>query len=517
MRAALGDRDILGNVLVPPALPAWRRALGHKPIDSWANWRVMLIAAMGEPLTTDELEVFKQFTGGRDAPTKPISEGAFVIGRRGGKDRAASVLAAYLATREYPMLVAGERGQLLVLSVHDAAATIQLSYIHAALQGSPVLRKLIEKKTDDTIRLSNGVDVVVRAASFRRVRGQTAVGIISSENAFWLNESQSANPDREILRALRPSLLTTGGPLIQISSPYARRGALYDTHRRYFGKSGPIMVVQGATTDFNPTANAGEIARAYEEDAEAARAEYGGEFRDDLIDFISREAVMRCINKGVGEIGPGRSDQYHAFVDPSGGSSDSMTMAISHLEDDRVIVDMVREATPPFSPEAVVQEFASILRKYRITRVTGDNYGAEWVKESFRNAGISYDRSELPASALYLELLPAINTKSVLLLDHAKALNQICALERRVGRSGRDSVGHHPNTHDDLANAIAGATYLAGVGSSRRGTVSTGTWQGGAVRWTSRERESALSASHNGCIPHPSRVEQKYGSFPVNT
>jgi hypothetical protein len=34
---------------------------------------------------------------------------------------------------------------------------------------------------------------------------------------------------------------------------------------------------------------------------------------------------------------------------------------------------------------------------------------------------------------------------------------QICGLERRTGRSGKDSIDHAPNGHDDLANAVAGA------------------------------------------------------------
>jgi len=33
----------------------------------------------------------------------------------------------------------------------------------------------------------------------------------------------------------------------------------------------------------------------------------------------------------------------------------------------------------------------------------------------------------------------------------------ICGLERRTGRSGKDSIDHAPNGHDDLANAVAGA------------------------------------------------------------
>jgi hypothetical protein len=41
---------------------------------------------------------------------------------------------------------------------------------------------------------------------------------------------------------------------------------------------------------------------------------------------------------------------YLAFVDPSGGSGDGMTLAIGHQEDDVAVLDAIRERRPPFSP-----------------------------------------------------------------------------------------------------------------------------------------------------------------------
>jgi hypothetical protein len=73
------------------------------------------------------------------------------------------------------------------------------------------LRSLITKRTTDTLSLSNGVDIEVRAASFRRLRGPTYVAVIADEAAFWTTDEWSSNPDREILDAVRPGLATTGG------------------------------------------------------------------------------------------------------------------------------------------------------------------------------------------------------------------------------------------------------------------------------------------------------------------
>lgn len=453
-------------------------------------------------MTPDEEAVFRKHTGDRAPPTEPCREQVFAIGRRAGKDASTAVKAAYLATCvEYPQLAPGERGTLLIIAPDTSQAAIQLNYTRAVLEGSPLLAQRITGQTADTISLDNNVDIVVRASSFRRLRGLTCIGIIASETAFWLNEN-SSNPDEEILRSIRPSLLTTGGPLIQISTPYSRRGELWKAFERHFGKDGSNLVVNAPSTAFNPTLPQAEIDRAYQEDPQAAAAEYGGEFRSDISAFIDRTTVMRCVNNNVTEIGP-RGARYFGFVDPSGGRADSMTMGIAHAEGGRVVVDVLRGVVPPFSPDDVVRDFASTLKRYGISTVTGDRYGAEWVTEAFRKAGVTYKNSELPASELFKELVPLLNTKTILLLDNQRAIGQLCSLERRTGRSGNDSIGHPRGAHDDLAVSVAGCAWLAGTNASRRGTLRTFVLGAdGFVPYRSEGgRVSALDASRGECIP----------------
>jgi hypothetical protein len=210
----------------------------------------------------------------------------------------------------------------------------------------------------------------------------------------------------------------------------------------------------------NPTVDPALIARAYEEDESAAAAEYGAEFRRDIEGFVSREAVDAVVIPGRRELPPVEGVSYAAFCDPSGGSSDSMTLAIAHAENGVAVLDLVREVRPPFSPEVVVGDFAETLRHYRVGQVTGDRYGAEWVSERFQKAGIVYRPAEKPKSDLYREFLPAINSQSVELLEHPKLIGQLCALERRTARGGRDSIDHPPRGHDDVVNAVAGAVHL---------------------------------------------------------
>jgi hypothetical protein len=310
LREALSDQQLLGSVLAG---------------DSWSTWRPMLYAVMGEPLTPDELEIFKRFTGRTKAPTSPIAEALFLVGRRGGKDRSLSVLATYLSALcdHRHVLAAGEKAVLSVIAPDQRQATVQLDYIEGCFTESPLLKQRMIRRTTDTIELDHNTLIEVRSALFRRIRGITSIGIIASEAAFWLSEG-SSNPDTEILAAARPSLATTGGPLLIITSPHARSGEVWSIYDQHYGKDDEqVLVVQGSSRDFNPTLSEEYIARAYARDPAFAAAEYGGEFRTDIEKFISIEAVRACIEPGVRENAPDPRKSYIAFADPSGGSGDA--------------------------------------------------------------------------------------------------------------------------------------------------------------------------------------------------
>jgi hypothetical protein len=89
--------------------------------------------------------------------------------------------------------------------------------------------------------------------------------------------------------------------------------------------------------------------------------------------------------------------------------------------------------------------------------VCGDAYAGEWPRERFAAHGILYDVSAKNKSAIYSEFLPALNGRRVRLLDNPRLIGQLCNLERRTARGGRDSIDHAPGSHDDVANSACGA------------------------------------------------------------
>jgi len=198
------------------------RLLGHAFVgESWTPWRILLIAAMGEELTDAERVIFKQITGRDQEPGQRVNELVAVVGRRGGKSRAMAVLMAYVAALcdHTDVLVKGETGVALCVALDQKVAGIVREHCAAVLEESPILKQLIANRTQDTIQLTNGLSIEVRPASFRKLRGPTYVCVVAHELAIWYQDSTYANPDVEILAAVRPGLLTTRGLLVLASSP----------------------------------------------------------------------------------------------------------------------------------------------------------------------------------------------------------------------------------------------------------------------------------------------------------
>ena len=311
-----------------------------------------------------------------------------------------------------------------------------------------------------------GISIEIHTASFRTVRGYTVVGAILDELAFFPTDD-AAEPDREILAAIRPAMATIpNAMMLCLSSPYARKGALYEAHKRHYGREGNSLVIQAATRALNPTVPREVIDRAYSEDEASARAEYGAEFRIDVEAFVSREALEACVVPGRRELLRLPGERYTAFLDFEGGSgSDSATLAVAHEErragQKLIVLDAVREVRPPFSPQQVCHDFAAVLQSYGATWATADRYAGDFPVEGMLRYGVTLKPSNKTKSDIYKEFLPLLNSGGVELLDIPRLHSQIFGLERRVARGGRDSIDHPRGGHDDLANAACGAVVTA--------------------------------------------------------
>jgi hypothetical protein len=352
----------------------------------------------------------------------------------------------------------GEQIYVGVFAPTRAQAQITFRYIRGLLRAVPELERLIVSEQRDSLELENGTTVEVITASVAAPRGRSYALAIVEEAAFLPTEDAS-DPDKELLTALRPALARVPGSLLAVvSSPYSRKGELYRAWRDHYGKaSDDILVIQADTRTLNPSFSEREISRAYEDDPVSAASEYGAEFRSDIAGFVSQEVVEQCRIPGRYELPYVPGKNYFGFTDPSGGSSDSWTLAIGHRErDGRILIDLVREKRPPFSPDATAEEYVQVLKRYNLRSVTGDAYGGHLPRELFTKRNVAYVTSDRAKSELYKDALASLNSGIVELVDDSRLCSQIVGLERRPSRGGRDSISHAPGRHDDLANSVLG-------------------------------------------------------------
>jgi hypothetical protein len=444
---ALIDKQLLGA------------ALGESA--SWQQWLSVLRAAYALPMNQSDRERFKLVAGDREPPPKRVDELWVIAGRRSGKTRVASALAAFIATLVHHNLAPGEVGFVLLLAASRSQANVAFNYVRGFVESSPILRQQIENITANEITLRGGIVIGVHANSFRTIRGRTLLAVIGDETSFWRDES-SSQPDVETFRACVPALAAARGIWIGISTGYRKIGLLYDKWRDHFGQSTPdVLVVQAATEQFNPALDTSIIARAMANDPEAAASEWLGQFRDDLAAFLDDATVDAAVDIARPlELLPRPGIAYQAFSDASGGRHDAFTIAIGHREGDRFIADVVRGRKAPFDPNSVVCEYGTLLKQYGVKRVVGDAYAAAWAETAWLDVGIKFERSELAKSQLYLEALPLFVRNVVAIPELTILVRELKLLERRTARSGKDTVDHGRGGHDDYANSLCGLLHL---------------------------------------------------------
>jgi hypothetical protein len=437
---------------------------------SWMPWRAHLKSIFALPMSEKEFAAYQRHTGRTSPPAQPFAEVATIVGRRGGKSYMLAMIAIYLAFfRDYtPYTVPGEVPTIAIIAKNRRQARIIFRYIRKSIESVRRLKDEIVEASREHITLNNGVMIEISVASLSTIRGYTFIAVLCDEIATWFSDEEAANPDYEVIRAVRPGLMTIPGSLLLLaSSPYGKKGELYNAFRENFGRDdAEVLVWKGSTLEMNPKIKPSFIDKALLRDPEGNRAEYLAEFRDDVIALITREMAEACVCWDRHELPPDPRLVYQAFVDPSGGSQDAMTCAIAHLEDAFCVLDCIVDVPAPFNPNVAVEAIVQQLRRYGITTVTGDFYAGRWPTARFREHGIEYLPSERDKTAIYRDFLPPLTTRRCQLLDNPRMFNQLIRLERSTGRAGNDRISHPRGGHDDTINAVAGA--LVGIDLDRR-------------------------------------------------
>ncbi|MBX3024426.1 hypothetical protein KF840_05900 [bacterium] len=418
-------------------------------------------ALYGLPLDDNGLALFRACTGREQPRAGGYPAGAVITGRQSGKTQTAGDVVIYTAATA-PADGSAD-GTYAVLVAQDMRGSMRAAfrYICQAFERVPMLARMVTGRTADALTLANGVTIGVYPCRPAAVRGIRALVAVADELAFY--RASDGNPvDVEMLRALTPALATTGGRLLVLSSPYGQAGALWELHRRHFGREDSATLVwQASATTMHDGLPADYLERMRDDDPDAYRSEVLGEFRAGLATLLDPEALDGCVADWR-EQPPRDGVTYVCGADVSGGQRDATAAAVAYRDGDRVVVAAVRAWPAPHNPETVMGELVDFARRYGCQRITADRYGAQFPQRAAERAGASLIPSELDRSALYLEFLPRVLSGTVTVPHDPVLLRELRGLERKRGFGGKDRVDHRPGAHDDRANAVAMATYLAG-------------------------------------------------------
>jgi hypothetical protein len=226
-----------------------------------------------------------------------------------------------------------------------------------------------------------------------------------------------------------------------------------------------IVFLQGASELLNPLSDRRIIEEAYAADAAVARAEYGGEFREDISAYLPNDIIDAALCPGERSRSRLLEYAYVGFVDAAGGGAggDAMTCAVAHQDErGRLFVDQLVAVDGPFDVETAVSRCALVLKAFGLVTAQADRYAGQWPAQAFQRHGINLLPCELTRSQIYSETAPLFMGRLVSLIDDPRLEVELRGLERSPKSGGRpDSIDHGRGAHDDRINAVCGALWLA--------------------------------------------------------
>jgi hypothetical protein len=435
--------------------------------------RVLLGAAYALPLTRAQRALYRECTGRSTVPPRPVELLTVVAGARSGKDsRIGSVVLLYEALfGSWPSaLHRGETAVFPLVAADLRGTRVAFDYLKGYLLGSSVLRHEVADVLAQELTLTNGARIPCFPYRVAALRGWSIPCAVLGETAFWRVEGR-ADVDREVFASVeRGTVAFPHSLIVLLSSPWRRAGLLWDTFTATFGQESPDTLTWQASTDVMNPGLLAKLTRHRGRDPQRYRRDFGAEFLADDATAFPSAWIEAAVVRGRGDLPPQPGVTYAAGVDTSGGGGDTFALVVAHQESGkdgrkgRVLVDLVcgwRNVRNRLT--AVVQEIARLVKPYGIVRVTGDKYGASWVKERFLEAGLLYQDAPQDTSQTLQETEPLLAGGLIELPDHKDLTQELLGLERTLHPGGRVTIQHPPGRHDDYSAALARAVQAARV------------------------------------------------------
>lgn len=410
-----------------------------------------------------------------------------IVGRRGGKTTLAAIIAIYstIKVNWKPFLTKTPVATVLVLSHSVDLSEEILDILKQLVENSPILNRLRNLRKKNTTKIFHlkvpffkegtkeveysNVRIKVGAASKKTTRGSAVCTLLCDEIAYWNLSEESAEPDTEILKAARMSLLQfkEHGTIIKMSSPGIKQGVLYDEWNKREDLQDIYVQFKAPSWVWNTILGKVEFQGEHKLDPDGFDTELRANFVDSISNFILPEFVDMCVTKGISFQPPSDDSKtiYSAAIDAA-FKGDRFAFSLVGYNEKRVTQYVLKywegSKKKPVQIHEVASYIRTICRQYGLNQVVGDQYSFQPMRELFLQYGIDLVENTftLPYKRkIYFGLKRLIHNQQIDILDIPLLHKEIKELVVEQTSSGQIRIGHPQGGSDDLSDATAVAAY----------------------------------------------------------
>jgi hypothetical protein len=413
---------------------------------------------------------------------KKYREAWMIVGRRGGKsDRFASTIIAYEACYggHEKFISRGQPAFCFLISQDLRNAAANLHFVRAAVEAGTIGYNLIDQPvTRYALRLKNGLTIACLPPTTKAVRGFANPISVFDEIGIWYQEADSANPDFEVYRAVRPGQMQFPDALIVgISSPYNKAGLLYsyweagtDGHKaKNVDKQDfrNVIVIHGPTAALgNPLVTRESLEDEQARDPKAFEREVLAVFQDSVSGFLNTTLLKAAVDRGLTERPYNARYTYVAAIDPA-FRNDAFGFSIFHMDENGMVVqDAVRRYVAPhgqsLNPSSIFTDLQPVIEQYHVAYVFSDQYHLESLAQIAPSFGFMIEGVPFKASnkaQIFGSLQMLLNQGRLKLLDDPTTVRELASLEKKLTQTGVVQIHAPQGQHDDMACVCALCCY----------------------------------------------------------
>lgn len=396
------------------------------------------------------------------------------VGRRGGKSSTLSRLGVVEALYGNHKIPPGDTGVVAIISTRREEAAERITTIKAILDAIEVA---YTPWGEHGVRLvGRPIGFRVYTASVAGVSGFTGIFVFADEVAKWKDLDTGVNPATEVLRSVRPTMLTMPNARIVLSSsPVGKFDAHFDAYEE--GET-PLQVTAHAPSWIaNPTVTE-EDTHILEPDQSTWEREYAAIPQAEVAESLFSDAEIDKATRAEPEIVPREEGvTYEAAIDPA-TRTNAWTLAVGALryterglQRSIVLAREWRRGTPSaigvtdpetgaLSPKKVLTQIKPLLDSYGIDCLTSDQASGDALRDVAADLGITlvlepWTHSNKNSAYKNLQTWSRTDQLELAPVDHVKA--DLLGVRRKYTRNGTtiELLKSPDGRHSDHASSIA--------------------------------------------------------------